>query len=133
MKTCSMINNATCKTLDMSGGQVATASSPFTNATPHYFTTLLTRSPSVTTDPSLDSNLPQSFAISAIRLRPRNMAPLLPMASASGPSSMFQDDTFLPRSDRGLPIMLRRLTKFKTMVSAAVGGVMIVGCERREV
>ncbi|CAK9780964.1 unnamed protein product [Cutaneotrichosporon oleaginosum] len=39
------------------------------------------------------------------------MAPLLPMAS---PSPAF-DDGFLPRSDRGLPIMLRRMTKFKTM------------------
>jgi hypothetical protein len=46
------------------------------------------------------------------------MAPLLPMAS---PSPAF-DDGFLPRSDRGLPIMLRRLTKFKTMVGVGVRG-----------
>lgn len=67
---------------------------------------------------SLPIPLTDSFTISAIRLRPRNMAPLLPMAS---PSPAF-DDAFLTRSDRGLPIMLRRLTKFKTMVRSRAQG-----------
>jgi hypothetical protein len=85
--------------------------------------------------------------LSSIRLRPRTMpSPLLPLSSGSGSrGSMssglglgypngsgsgsgsgsgfgdFGDFGGIPRSDRGLPILLRRLTKFKAMVSANCG------------
>lgn len=68
--------------------------------------------------------------IAAIRLRPRNMAPLLP---TSGPSLVMQDDGFLPRSDRGMPIMLRRLTKFRTMVGCSGPAWGVGVCDGRVV
>jgi hypothetical protein len=74
----------------------------------------------------------ETFKVSSIRLRPRKMAqPILPISGRTSPSYnppragiLGLDEGFNTglgmRSEIGLPMMLRRLTKFKSMVRCHV-------------
>jgi hypothetical protein len=80
------------------------------------------------------THIPRKLSLPSIRLRPRAMAnPLLPISSSSsvagssvvggapaypnGLGRYSYDTGMTPRSGRGVPVMLRRLTKFRSMVS----------------